>query len=258
MKTNNLRWLNSHSQGFFVLVFSILLAVSCQEKDDEGEPEDLNAPVITVDGVTNGETLTLTYSEEGNTLDVLLQDETGLGSFSLAIASSDISLSKEVNGTEVTETIDVSALDANTDYAVSITLTDAAGNESALSFTLVISQEVVEVPYDAVYVLGSAVDVGWNIAEPAPLTQDSSNPAIFTYQGALGEGEFKFPTFAGDWCDGDWINAATENQGLDASGFIFTTACDGPDNKWLVPAEAAGDYKITIDLVAETITIEAL
>ena len=63
--------------------------------------------------------------------------------------------------------------------------------------------------------------------------------------------------FTGNWCDGDWINAATASQSIFDTDFIYTTGCDGPDNKWKLKEGEAGNYEIRVDLDAETITITA-
>lgn len=109
-----------------------------------------------------------------------------------------------------------------------------------------------------VYLLGDATPAGWDIANPAPLTRDSLDADVFTWEGILTAGEFKFPLFAGDWCDGEWINAAVPDQGLNATDFLFTQGCDGPDNKWRVAPADSGEYRITLDLAAETIDIVRL
>ena len=107
------------------------------------------------------------------------------------------------------------------------------------------------------YLIGDGGPNGWNIASPEPLTYSSG---IYTFNGSLGAenatGEFKFSKFSGDWCDGEWINAATENQSLTNTNYIVTQGCDGPDNKWKLASGAAGNYEITFDLDAEVMTIE--
>ncbi len=108
-----------------------------------------------------------------------------------------------------------------------------------------------------VYILGDATPAGWDISNPAPLTRDSANADVFVWEGKLTAGEFKFPLFQGDWCDGPWINAAVADQGLSATDFLFTQGCDGPDNKWRVNVADTGDYAITLNLADTTIQIQA-
>lgn len=112
--------------------------------------------------------------------------------------------------------------------------------------------------YLPVYLIGDATPNGWDINAPTPLFQDANDPATFTWRGTLTAGEFKFPLFVGDWCDGEWINAAVPDQVLNATDFLFTQGCDGPDNKWRVAPADSGEYRITLDLAAETIDIVRL
>ncbi|MDN3670670.1 SusF/SusE family outer membrane protein [Echinicola jeungdonensis] len=102
------------------------------------------------------------------------------------------------------------------------------------------------------YIIGDAGPNGWDIQGPMPMEKDG---AVFTYSGPLTAGEFKIAKFKGDWCDGEWINAATSGQPIGNTDFIFTQACEGPDNKWKVSESEAGDYTIQIDLSLETISI---
>lgn len=104
-----------------------------------------------------------------------------------------------------------------------------------------------------VYMIGDAGPNGWNIGTPIGMT--TANDGIFTYSGPLTEGELKFSTFTGDWCNGKWLNAATPDQTITDGTFITTNGCDGPDNKWRVTAATAGNYDITVNLNAKTISI---
>jgi hypothetical protein len=110
-------------------------------------------------------------------------------------------------------------------------------------------------PFENLYLLGDATPVGWNIGSPLKMTQNETNPYLWEWEGELKAGEFKMPTFTGDWCDGAWINASQPNQILSATDYITTFGCDGPDNKWRVNTSDAGDYKITVDVENETILI---
>ncbi|MBN2806090.1 MAG: SusF/SusE family outer membrane protein, partial [Prolixibacteraceae bacterium] len=105
----------------------------------------------------------------------------------------------------------------------------------------------------ALYLVGDAAPNGWNIGDPTPMVQDAGNAQLFTWQGVLKAGELKVSTFKGDWCDGQWLNAATADQPIDSASYVITNGCDGPDNKWRVAEDEAGVYLISIDLSAETI-----
>ena len=102
------------------------------------------------------------------------------------------------------------------------------------------------------YLVGDAGPNGWNIGSPEPMTRNGS---VYTYTGPLTAGELKISKFKGDWCDGEWINAASADQAITNGSYITTKGCDGPDNKWRVTGAAAGNYTITIDLAAGTMTV---
>jgi len=113
-----------------------------------------------------------------------------------------------------------------------------------------------EPDYESIFLLGDATPVGWNIGSPIPMVRHETNPFLFTLEVVLTPGEFKFPTFTGDWCDGEWINASQPNQTLSATDYIITNGCDGPDYKWKVSSTEVGKYMISIDLKNESISIE--
>ncbi len=106
------------------------------------------------------------------------------------------------------------------------------------------------------YLIGDGGPNGWDIGTPKPFTYESG---VYIFNGELGadnaEGEFKISKFKGDWCNGDWINAATESQSLYNTNYIITHGCDGPDNKWKLVSGDAGTYQITVDLDNEVMTI---
>ncbi|NJY62271.1 SusF/SusE family outer membrane protein [Salinimicrobium sp. CDJ15-81-2] len=105
------------------------------------------------------------------------------------------------------------------------------------------------------HMVGDAGPNGWNINNPAPMEYVNGD---FVYTGPLKAGELKFSKYQGDWCDGEWINAAENGQSITNTQFITTFGCDGPDNKWRLSAGEAGDYEIRINLDTETMTVTAL
>lgn len=122
--------------------------------------------------------------------------------------------------------------------------------------TINLFDETVEFEKVDLYIIGDGGPNGWNIGTPEPMTYVDG---IYYFNGELGadnpEGEFKISKFVGDWCNGDWINAATENQSLSNTDYIITHGCEGPDNKWKLVSGDAGTYEITVDLENEVMTI---
>lgn len=105
------------------------------------------------------------------------------------------------------------------------------------------------------HMIGDAGPNGWNINTPAPMDYINGD---FIYQGPLNTGELKFSKYQGEWCDGQWINSAENGQAITNSAFITTFGCEGPDNKWKLSGDDAGDYEIRINLDTETMTITSL
>lgn len=108
----------------------------------------------------------------------------------------------------------------------------------------------------SLYLIGDAGPNGWNINNPSPMTYENGE---YVFVGALGSdnptGEFKISKFSGDWCEGDWINAAVPNQSINNVAYINTSNCDGPDNKWKLQVGQAGNYEIRINLDTEVMKI---
>lgn len=108
----------------------------------------------------------------------------------------------------------------------------------------------------SLYLIGDGGPNGWNINNPAPMDYVNGEYVFVGELGAANEtGEFKISKFVGNWCDGDWINAATASQSIMNTDFIYTFGCDGPDNKWKLKSGDAGTYEIRINLVTEVMTI---
>lgn len=106
-------------------------------------------------------------------------------------------------------------------------------------------------PYTQVWMVGDATPAGWNIDAPHPMTPDGSNPYVFTYTGPLTVGEFKFPLSTGNWgCD--YFMPVLNGSAPGSTQMKFIPA-GNPDNKWKITV--AGNYKITINQLYETISI---
>lgn len=117
-------------------------------------------------------------------------------------------------------------------------------------------------PYEKLYMMGDATPAsnGWDMGvvqgdSNCWLMPTAEDPYVYTWEGTLNSGELKFSCdLQSDWA-GYWVRATEPDM-------AFTTGADQPvlfnastssDYKWRV---TGGSYKITIDLKAETITIE--
>ncbi len=137
----------------------------------------------------------------------------------------------------------------------SVTLT-ASGDGGSAETTIQVEVTDPMPDYDKLYIVGDASPSGWNISSPEAFTQSEEDPFVFTYEADLTPGNFKISTFTGDWCDGEWINAAQASAPLTSTDYIITQGCDGPDNQWVVTEETEGRYRITLNLATESIAIE--
>ncbi len=173
-------------------------------------------------------------------------------------------------GDEIVPVVDNQVLTA-TDYEIN---SECAGNDykwlvevpgiynvevdlenEVITITLV---KAIDVTYDMVYLLGDATPAGWIIGSPEPMVQDPENELVFTWEGTLTAGELKFPTFAGDWCDGDWLLATVADQPLSNSAYNVFAGCppSDVDLKWRVTDADTGTYIVTVDLENEQILFD--
>ena len=124
--------------------------------------------------------------------------------------------------------------------------------EGRYKITLDTANDVIHITPVEVYLIGNATPNGWNMGSFVPMEKNGN---VYTYTGPLTEGEFKFTKFNTNWCEGTEIIAATPNQSIIDTNFLYRDNCEGDDNKWLVSAMQAGNYTIVIDLENNTLTI---
>lgn len=109
-------------------------------------------------------------------------------------------------------------------------------------------------PLAAIYIVGSATPIGWNLGNAVAFERDANDPAVFSLTVVLAAGEFKFASQTASWEVGDWLYAPGANASLPtASGTYDLRVAGAPDNKWMVSASEAGTYQFTIDLDAGSI-----
>lgn len=109
-------------------------------------------------------------------------------------------------------------------------------------------------PYTQIWMVGDATPVGWNIDNPQPMTPVAGDPYKFEYNGPMNAGEFKFPLATGNW-GSDYFMPEVNQAGPGSIRMKFV-AGGNPDYKWRLTQ--AGNYKITIDQLRETISISKL
>lgn len=100
------------------------------------------------------------------------------------------------------------------------------------------------------YLIGSAAPNGWSADNATKMNTISGTVGGFTWQGKLNAGELKFITTLGQF-------SPSYNRGADGSKLYFRESGEDPyDEKFIIPT--TGTYKITLNIVSLTITIEAL
>ena len=102
------------------------------------------------------------------------------------------------------------------------------------------------------YIVGSATSIGWDITNAIELTQDPNNWYIFTFQGDLGEGEFKFPVNR----NSDWGQDMYMPDPNDPTKMYRHIGGEADDNKWTISAADAGTYTLTLNVQDLTINIQ--
>ena len=124
------------------------------------------------------------------------------------------------------------------------------------------------VPYECIYLVGSACSAGWDLSNAVPMNVDASNPYILTWEGGLNAGELKFTCDKkSDW-NGAWFLAdkGGKNPTGEQERLLFVDKSDewfksqyleigigDIDQKWQIPS--AGTYSITLDQLNETVSI---
>ena len=107
--------------------------------------------------------------------------------------------------------------------------------------------------YENLYLVGNATAAGWDIEKVIAMTPDNLNPNIFTYQGALQEGELKI--LAQRKFDGTTFKPLVPDGSIESTD-VQVTPGEQPDYKWKITAEQAGLYKITLDTEKMEIKLE--
>ncbi len=106
----------------------------------------------------------------------------------------------------------------------------------------------VDLPaYSTIYIVGDASPNGWDISNATPLVQNTTNPFIFTYQGVMKAGEFKFPVNR----NADWGQDMFEK--VDDTHMYLHVGGTAGDDKWTIAKK--GYYTITLNLLDNSISM---
>jgi len=119
------------------------------------------------------------------------------------------------------------------------------------SIKIVFQPAITTPPYSKLWLIGDATPGGWSLDNMTPMTQDATNPFVFTYTGNFVAGEFKIAT-TNDF-GAPFYRPTSNHPDLSATD-VQVTAGD-PDNKWLITTSTAGKYKILLNTQNNTIAI---
>ncbi|HJD75245.1 MAG TPA: SusF/SusE family outer membrane protein [Bacteroides reticulotermitis] len=128
-------------------------------------------------------------------------------------------------------------------------------------------QEIPEgVPYKTIWIFGDATTAGWDLNGAAKqmfvYDYDAAKQGIFTWQGDLKAGTFKFPLNLDGYGDIDYLmpsNADGEGfASLAETSVQYVSRNENKDYQWKVKANEAGEYLITLNVMNKTVEFKCL
>ena len=131
---------------------------------------------------------------------------------------------------------------------------------------MIISEELTH--YPNLYLIGSATVSDWDAGQSREMTQEPSNPAIFTwegnldqdfYNGGFNDAEFKILSVRTSEPGWDEIRATSAYEDpLSSNSFVVEEGGTGNDDQWQITDANRGSYRITLNLDSEEINFERL
>jgi len=107
---------------------------------------------------------------------------------------------------------------------------------------------------EELYIVGSATPIGWSIDQAIQLTKDPDDSNIFTYEGILVPGQFKFPVNRNT----DWGQDMMMKDTLNPGHFYHHIGGEADDVSWEIAEGDSGSYYILLDFVTMAIEITKL
>lgn len=107
------------------------------------------------------------------------------------------------------------------------------------------------------YLFGSATLGQWSLADATDLTQDATDPYLWTYEGELLKGELKCSVSKTQGFEQTFVMPAQGGVTINRQGVgsdALVAHAGEPDNKWNV--EEPGRYKISLDLRLMKVKVE--
>lgn len=116
---------------------------------------------------------------------------------------------------------------------------------AAMTLNMTAMTETTPIPFNTLFIVGSASPNGWDVGKSIELIRNETNPFEFSYNGEMAIGEFKFPVNRNWGWNQDFFMKTS-----DTNMFLGTS----PDSKWNI--SEAGSYTITINVSSLTINIQ--
>lgn len=113
------------------------------------------------------------------------------------------------------------------------------------TITLNLLDNSINISRTKLYMVGDATPIGWTITNAIEMTEDATDGCIFTYNGPMVAGAFKFPVNR----DSSW--GQDMYMRTDDTHMYRHIGGQSDDNKWTISAE--GNYLITANI--ETLSI---
>ncbi|PSR54322.1 hypothetical protein AHMF7605_12750 [Adhaeribacter arboris] len=135
------------------------------------------------------------------------------------------------------------------DLEVRITarISDQYAPTSSNVLTISVTPFLSEPEYPTVYLVGEAVENGWENTKASAMFRDETDPFVYTYSGNFKAGAFKILGYLGKWAP-QWGANST-------GGLAFrATEADPDPSSFTIPTN--GYYTVKLNLRSNTITIE--
>nr|WP_199082492.1 SusF/SusE family outer membrane protein [Pedobacter sp. ASV19] len=213
-------------------------------EDAEKEAITFSWSLATVQGTQGALTYFLQWDRKGNNFANAAQAILGKDISHFAYSHMSFNYLMSTLPVEVASPIELRIVTATSDGAV------MPFYSNVITLTVTPYAKELPPPYSQLWLVGDATPAGWNIDSPSPMLQNSNDPYLFSYSGALNAGEFKIPTAKGSW-DAPFYRPVTGSP--DLSDTRVQLSAGEPDYKWKITT--AGTYKVNLDLRALKITI---
>ena len=114
-----------------------------------------------------------------------------------------------------------------------------------------------DLPYQTLWMLGDATPAGWNQGREMFTYDTDAEKGTFYWEGELKEGTFKCPTNIDDGWQITCFMPKEVVEGTECAPLTMTetkvTAPGGDDHKWKVEASEAGNYRVELNVLKNTI-----